>query len=491
MSAVLSARSRLKEAKATHASASREFDRHFNLAFDASSPPATTEVVEVQAFLTELEAHHVRHQRALIERHQEEVRLTLAEVAWSQVTNQLAEEVAAAKEKPELSEDRVLLGAIRMSELARPPSKEVEGPQTANKEVEELLYSSELSRLEEALRKALVEISVTCARAMKLAPRLENAKKALANFQKPDIKFPVRPTEEEVQRFLQQTEQFMVSRLEAHRHLIALLAKRAELLKLLEEQQEKTLADSFLAFKKQLDMEIGESVDANSVRKLIFIDDVPVPSGDDANDANDDSDDSDEEESGTVLDVNTKALLAYFKLVYERFSESAKAALGDEYDTSNLDSYNVPKAGLSDRGKIDEIRKLMHTYAVACGHLNESKQALEDAQNIPEKKVEVKGVGHVKTWQECMDWREDIQRQQDEAERHNETRSERIDLLTEAFEEYNNQKVRAKRVLHRFVITVIPPADQPAADELRILTNAAAWMANPDSDVSEGGYPVY
>ena len=174
------------------------------------------------------------------------------------------------------------------------------------------------------------------------------------------------------------------------------------------------------------------------------------------------------------------------------FAENAKAALGDEYDTSNLDSVNIPKAGVSDRGKIDEIRKLMHTYAVACGHHKESRTAKDAAELVPEQKVELKGVDETKSWEECLDLFEQHQLRKADAKQHNESRNERISLLKEALEEYDSQRKRAARILHRFVITIIPSADQPdAPDELRILTNAAAWMANPEGEVSEGGYPVY
>ena len=136
MTAVLSARSRIKEAEATKTSALREYDRHKELAFAAKSAPSTTEVVEVQAFLTELEAHHLRYQSSIRPLQQEEIRWAEAQVAWSVATHELAEAVTAAQEISELESDRVVVAATRMNGLAKPPKKDVQVPDALPEEPE-------------------------------------------------------------------------------------------------------------------------------------------------------------------------------------------------------------------------------------------------------------------------------------------------------------------------------------------------------------------
>ena len=144
---------------------------------------------------------------------------------WYTATSELVAAIAEAT-CPELEQDDVFLAAQVMAERAPVPKEQpqlqlVERPETGELNPDQLAYLSELI---EVTRTA----AIATAKALKDGADVQAAVQEVNASRSPNVSEPVRPTEEEVRRYLSQCEHGTLRRQSADRAILPLLELREQ-----------------------------------------------------------------------------------------------------------------------------------------------------------------------------------------------------------------------------------------------------------------------
>jgi hypothetical protein len=449
MAAALQAHQKLAAQQVTRAQAEAETKRRKD-AVGVLKPFATDDEVKVREFIALVQERYLHWLDGYDAETAAVADVKQGTETWAQARRELAEAVAQAAVE-ELQRDETFLAAQHMSlQLAPPPPPPAPVPAVVAPPVvqQEIAPLSDLDK--ETLQEvtlATLAAALVMAKALHTAPAIKAAIEKVKKTMRPAVSSPVRPTEEEVQRYLKQSEQAVVDRLAAHKVVLRLLPVRATLKQELYELNAKLV---------------------NALQRAAFI-----PQSDFRR------------ESGPLCGAG--------RIITQSYSATDKA-LGEGYDASALDQLDMasPPSKREVR-QIEELRGLMRNLAYAKAHLNEAKSALTAAEATQEHTHTLRGINAFKTWAECLAWRaqEDVAKL--EMERQNNARRQKIELLTSLVAQYHGDVADAEKSLYRYVVAIKPPVERPPCDEFRNLLNTAAWMYD---HVSEGNkrecdFPVY
>lgn len=409
--------------------------------------PATGNEQTVRDFLTEKELRYRAYLEALESQSDAQDIVTEVLVQWYAATAELAAAIADAT-CPELEKDDVFLAAQVMRKQAPVPEKQPESqlvsrPETGKLNDEQLAYVSELV---EVTRLA----AIATARALKDGADVQAAVAEVNGSRRPSVSEPVRPTEEEVRRYLSQCEHGTLRKLAADRAVLPLLDRR-----------EQGLIDLAAAHQKLTEL----------IRKGMTI--------------------------IAHVDLRAESGPAYACAVaVSNLQNVARYAYGDGYERRWLDTIVKPSPSAREVRQMAELRKLMRQRAICLANRNEAQTALKAARNTPkEDDVLLMGVHCAHTWEEALAWRDDIDRKQEDVNSHNATRDAKLELLEESVKRFTRDVTDTTTTLRRYMLAVKPSESRPPCDELRALINAASYMVTPyrhdDESSKEGDYPVY
>ncbi len=373
-----------------------------------------------------------------------------AQVDWYRATKELSEACTNAGGNGALVDDDVYLAALHLLVKA-PVPKELPNGAPALVAAVELEVTAEQLALLDKLALAAYSAAKVSALAFKTGPLIEAAFQGVRVTRDPDTKEPVRPTEEEIQRYLRELELAVESRQNAHWELERLLAVR------------QTLIDEVTAGTRVLTDEIGK-VNA-------------IPNGD--------------------TSVKVKTALATAKQVSKMLTRALSVVSANQPEhAGELCLLRKPVASRRETRQVDELRKMIRQLAIIMAHLNESVTAIKAARSVGAVEVTLTGVAAAcTTWLECLAWRVRKDEEQQVADRKNESRNSKIELLTEAVDRYERDRKDAAKELRRYIVSLMPPEDRPPCDELRKVLNMGAHMTTPERDHGAsrrtGDFPVY
>lgn len=458
MSAVLQAWPKVLSARGVNQGAQAESTSRWKI-FQGVHLPPTEDENRVRDYLAKSQARFLEWYEAGVAHSQSQAVLKAAEIAWYSATVELSDAVTQAIEVSELAQDDIFLAAQRMQKLApvadeAPAGWSAEAPPKEKEEAEDEDDDSkkrELTEPEKAQLAALAEAVLEAARAaavgFKVGPQVVDGIAKVRNTAHSTVQEPTRPTEEEIQRYLRQLEMHCDNRQNAHWELNRLLDEKAAILTRLTEASSK----------------LDEQVKAAPSKSAA---DTPI-------------------EFKTILHV--AAIVA--GLVTKSYG-----GFGEDYNRKWLFAQKKPKMSGRETRQRDELRKMMKQMALAMANLNEASASLNVASRVTLLEFQFEGAHRAASWQEALEWRERMDKDQALVAQRNEQRNSKIELLKEAVERYTRDKKDAGKDLRRYMLTILPTEPEIPADELRHVLNAVAIMTTPrrdDGDYRTGDYPVY
>lgn len=327
---------------------------------------------------------------------------------------------------PQLESSDLLLAAVDLSERIS-CGEDVAEP--AKQTPLDELTVEQLTALN-SMRKAAREAAFPMARALKLTDMVTKAVAALRKVNDIEIVPPVRPTEEEIQRYLRQLEQTKSERLVAHQTLLPMLTARDHLL------EELTSSEIALATERQViaalleDGKIGIEVQSHK-------------------------------------DMADK-IASHYDFIRDQLTRSG-------LKPDSLDGLRKVAQSKTEVRRIAEVRKHLRNLAIALAHFNEANASREVVNNSPEAgTVNLRDVASTcRSWQETVDWRSRKAEQQAVNDRLDRSRRARLDLLQKSAAKYLRDVGDAEDTLSRYLNLIVPPAERPDCDELRMLRRAA------------------
>ncbi|HEY9787166.1 MAG TPA: hypothetical protein V6D17_17385 [Candidatus Obscuribacterales bacterium] len=409
--------------------------------------PASEDEARVKDFLLTAEERQSHYMRALEADNEADRALSLAQYDWQTARLELRAAIQEASSHELLKEDEVLAAANYMSSWqALVPRDLMAQPQVATQEVP-VLTDEQLATIEK-LRQATFKAAMQVARALKEGPTIVAAATEVSDSNWISVKPPVRPTEEEVQRYLRQAEAATVRRMNAHKQLLSLVPLRAAILKDLNAAKE--ILNAAVA---------GASPFARTPRRP---------------------------ECTPAFEV---------ALVVLSLCATAENAMGSEPDTRWLDKADRAAVTSREKRQIEELRKLMRQLAIARATLNESATTLIVAKVHKDVEFKLSGIARASNWQECLAWHAEQQKRKESIAQNNLAQRTKIELLAELVKQHERDHSEAATALYRYIVAIMPAKERPPANELRALMNAAAWMCKPnprdDEPRREGDYPIY
>jgi len=444
MAALLQSRSRYSKGAHERAEAT---SRQTLAEFRALAMPATEDPAALRDYLSALEERYRQHMKSMDAVDEANLAFARAEYAWQKSCSELSVAVTQAGACEELAKDDVYLAARHMNTRLAPPPKSMR-----EKPTEPPLEQAELTDAEKAQVAALKESTFAAvqeaAQALKLGPAVLSAVKAVKATVCPDTEPPVRPTEEEIQRYLRQTETAVINRQRAHHALPALLSARTSTLGQLEASQNHLSAAIDLVKAIARASRRAESAPALAAAGLLL-----------------------------------------------QILHTAHNGLGDGYNADHLEKTQRKTTSRRETRQINEMRDMMRQLAFFRGSLNEAKVTLNVAKAGRDRTVELCGVAEAKTWQACLDWHSQKATEQRTSERVNLSRKTKVELLTELVAQHERDAAAAATALYRYVMAIKPPDERPPSDEFKVVVNTAAWLCNPEANGHNrsrpGDFPIY
>ncbi|MGH7486727.1 MAG: hypothetical protein ACREMY_14170, partial [bacterium] len=326
----------------------------------------------------------------------------------------------------ELAQHEVLLAASHLASKALAASAsqtygidwhgflKEEVAEVASAAAEQAADATDQTRLA-AMEGTLMETARKVGAILKEAPAAVAALEAVSGVACPDVRKPVRPTDEEVQRYLRALEKFMLARQTTHREAARAMGFMTE--------SQQTVAATL----NQL---------ADLVRAM----------------------------KGEAGSAGFSALIATAERLTEATAD-ASTILGNapKYNVDELDVVERTKPERREARSIEQLRKLMLAVGYAFGRLNEAQTAFNATNKIAAQKVELDGVlAAASTWQECLEWRKQKGRDMEAADKANEGKAAKLELLTQSVETYQQQERDGMRDLYRLVVTTMPGKDEQA-----------------------------
>lgn len=449
MAAVLQATQGLKEADASKQvldKASRAALQQFKML----AVPATEDDQVVRDYLTECNKRY----RAFCEARAALDRALAAYFDAKRIAQtspyELEEVVALAEACEGLAHDESVKAARYLVDRLKPRSgRPPESPSSASgahQDSQAAMPNDERKKLDAALSDATFAAARNLARCWHLAPVLSAAVDELDKTAKPSVNQPVRPTEEEVQRYLRQSEDATSARLRAHRAASGILPVRAALLLALKESQD-VLVQLLKTFDKTSD---------------------------------------------AAYNHESAAALATARLISKSWQEDGDKLSPGFWADYPLDKINKATASSRETRQLAELRALMRTLAYAIAHRNEARKTLNALVPAADKFISSRSLETCQTWADCLALQEDDRNDAERVKLEHKSYLEKRDLLRELLVQYQAEIDDARKALRRYVIVIKPPQQRPPCDELRVLMNAAAWMCDEDNGgTGEGSFPIY
>jgi hypothetical protein len=433
-----------------------------DFAYKVLGLPSTTDEKAVVAFLAEQKSRQLLYRQALAARNAAEAAALDAESEHKRAACRLRVMVAeAVLVLPEIAENEAIKAAQHMVQqalpamadkdvariLAAPPPQSVAEAAGADDTVAAAPATGQQAPVAEIERTMLV-VAKAAAAALHLAPQVTDAITAFNQTREPaSIGRPVRPTEEEVQRYLTQMETFMRRRQTARQELTRILTARQQLKQAIEQAQE-NLRQAMARVTGTVAIELA------------------------------------------VVQECAAAVLGKADIAGNGMSDYFVKPKG-------IDDVSYPNPSRRDARGIKTMRKLTREVAVCFGKLNEAQTSLSAAKRTSVTSARTSGIATCQNFQECAGWTEETRLAHAKAERERLALQTKIELLNGEVEAHTTEVAESVRDLYRLVVCTKP--SQSAAmpcDELRALLNAAAWMVRKEGSKSdghdrEGDYPLY
>lgn len=398
-------------------------------------------VASQDAYLVYLQAHEACD-TARRELHQ-------AEQEQAEAAQTLKEAIKAAQSAPGAnSGDPTLAAALYMDSLLSNYKSQVQGDVVAAREQGEL-SEDDLAEVEK-LRQAVINHALFAARCQLAHDTLYPLTCQLReDIGLNTVESPVRPIEEEVQRYLSQLEQKIHNQRLVKVKAEPLLKQR---LKLLDEEKDADAASL---------KECTAAIDAISrpamwphiwaLKRIV-----------------------------TVIDG-----LPCLTQLRDDYCYSSRAASYPEH----LDAYDRATPGAVEKDQIAYLRKQHRAVAFAMAHRNETNSAIRAHSS---RKVEVPsgGASQNQSWQQCLDWHQQLQAKRAQADLETLRRTTKAELLDKAKEHYEDLVKTEMTSLYKSLCAMIPQGGPKPCNELRELINVAAYICSP-LEGSEAAYPIY
>lgn len=282
----------------------------------------------------------------------------------------------------------------------------------------------------------------------KFATELAEAEAAVRAHVTPNIKEPMRDSEEEIQRYLRQLEDFMTQRQRAH-----------------------LLFSRLMKDKKAQDRSLQSA--AQRVEDLV----------------------SPKYTTGTIEWQIFHKRKANVKQHLDN-TQSALNAAGVSVDGWPLDDQVQPEATEEDEKKIRRANVLLHDMARALARYNEAQAGLQRVSADKGRSVSFDGISKNGSWEECREWWRQKEAEVAAVAGHNHIRDTRVKLATEALEHFQSLKKKINTYIKRYLLSTT--AEKPRCDVLRALINAVAWTQAAGTPIAPtkqpgliGQYPQY
>lgn len=345
-------------------------------------------------------------------------------------------------------EKRTYSAAVYMKSLYSKLSSRVSGDIAEYREPVELVAGDEeaIEKLRQATIAYVLFQHGGKALLTKLSPLME-VQVSSSGIQ--DVVYPVRPIEEEIQRYLSQLENICRNRQELRLDIHPLLKERLKL-----------LSEGYSAARSAVDAVIAE-VEALNRPSL------------------------------------TPYIWAHKQVTQEIDKQSAQGGFGGRPfrdsrlsgNPDSLDVYDRATPGGAEADQIDYLRKQTRVVAFAIAHQEEAQGTLR-AFNAASVSVATHGADKSIDWASLLAWYEDVQSRRSAAELENLTRTTKVDLLNRNIEHYKEEVRREMTALYKALCSMIPRNGPKPCNELRTLMNQAAWICRP-LEGSEAAYPIY
>lgn len=296
--------------------------------------------------------------------------------------------------------------------------------------VPEIQPESHERRLQvEQLKQRLLEFAVLFCTYAHSCEQYEELKKRSNALNRPYlIEEPVRPIDEEVQRYLGDMERFMSNRrvtgLKLHEQTMRMMSLEKELI---------TALAAFNASMLEVDL-----ATAPFLTQAI---------------------------AGTAKSLQLIASNKLFTM------SDAKKLFGVDMDQK-------PKPTRAESAELVEVRKLMRDIGFAMGRLNEATRAHRATEATPPASVSLRGAGSFATWEECLAWRAKKAEEEEVAKQANLTRATKLELLKDSIQAAKTELATGRSALRRHVMSRLKRLSRVEApcDELRDLYKASDWM---------------
>lgn len=394
-----------------------------------------------EAYLAYLQAKEA-NEKAHRELHQ-------AECEQSEAEMQLKQAIKAAESAPDADlSDKTLTAARYMVSLLSRYKAQAQGEVVQEREQGELC-EDDLVEIEK-LRQAVIDhvlFKVRCVLAHETLTPLAQPLYEGIGLKK--VVSPVRPIEEEVQRYLSQLEEKIHNQRLIKVKAQPLLQERLKLISIAQAANDKNL----------------------------------------------------QEVTAAIKGLNRPALWPYIwahaQIVRAMNEAAGRPWLCDDYHYTSsgavkpecLDAYDRPAPVAVEKDQIAYLRKQTRAVAFAMAHLNETNSAIR-AHNDGKVEVAARGVSQNQSWQQCLDWHQQLQARRAQADQETLRRTTKAELLAKAKEHYEDLVKTEMTSLYKSLCAMIPRDGPKPCNELRELIDVAAYICSP-LEGSEAAYPVY
>ena len=325
---------------------------------------------------------------------------------------------------------------------------------TSTMGMREVIYDPTQDANEQEQQQALLDLIEKLAGwasdAFRLGDKLEALRPILERVQGiDDILEPVRPTEEEVQRYMMQLEQRMRERIKVHIEVKPLLAEKFSLgarYQMLQEAIRKCIESTESTEKRKRGPKLGAIVEIST-------------------------------------EVTTKA---------ERAQQHLRNS--NRWDSNTIDGLKTtskPDATDYDTKTLPMLRDVIKAHAYSLGRHNEAKaaQSATRAASIP--KPSRAGVTGCKSVKHALAWQDQHEAEVAAATKKNYSREVKLELLVESVRAYREEVEASETRVHRQTVSFLPGKGVMPCDELRALFNAAAALYKGNDSFDEGRFPLF
>jgi hypothetical protein len=356
--------------------------------------------------------------------------------------------VSIDEAKPELVDDEVL-AAARFLHHSRGAFEEAI-PEQALEQFVDLSIRDLTEPEQEQLtkdRETVFQAALQTSTALQLNDEYCDEYKENKTLRQPSVVQPTRPSEEEVQRYLSELEQFMLKRQLSDRRLLSLYDEREQTVVKLRSHEAELINIR------------------DGVASLASTTEAAAPA--------------------VFAAVRMCATLILEKIAYvDALMPSDRAGM-NVYDKTD-----EPTVSNSERKDIDRTRNHMRALGFAMGRLNEATVTFKAAERKRIRSVTFDGIveADTKSWSDCTNWLAGKRKEQFAVGREMLSKSTKLELLQESVDA-GKEEVSEKMVnLRRHVRACLAVGYNSPCNELRAIFNTSAWMCQVDNE--EGTFKI-